>query len=111
MTIFIAFSIIFISLKQLLMTTSLATVLASIPRSDEQLAKDIGISSKTIKRIRTWTYKPSWTTKSKILDYLDNKCFDMLDFLHNDPNFIEPRMELSDLPKCSKFRLSNHPKH
>lgn len=30
-----------------------------IPKSDEQLGKDIGISSKTIKRLRTGTYKPS----------------------------------------------------
>jgi len=30
-----------------------------MPRSDEQLWKDIGISAKTIKRLRTGTYKPN----------------------------------------------------
>jgi hypothetical protein len=30
-----------------------------MPKSDEQLWKDIGISAKTIKRLRTGTYKPN----------------------------------------------------
>lgn len=42
-----------------------------IPRSDEQLAKDIGISSKTIKRLRTGVYKPNTKrTHHLVMGYL-----------------------------------------
>jgi len=42
-----------------------------IPKSDEQLGKDIGISAKTIKRLRTGTYKPNTKrTHHMIMGYL-----------------------------------------
>jgi len=42
-----------------------------IPRSDEQLGKDIGISAKTIKRLRTGTYKPNTKrTHHLVMGYL-----------------------------------------
>ena len=42
-----------------------------IPKSDEQLGKDIGISSKTIKRLRTGTYKPNTKrTHHLVMGYL-----------------------------------------
>jgi hypothetical protein len=42
-----------------------------IPKSDEQLGKDIGISAKTIKRLRTGTYKPKTKrTHHLVMGYL-----------------------------------------
>ena len=42
-----------------------------IPKSDEQLGKDIGISAKTIKRLRTGTYKPNTKrTHHLVMGYL-----------------------------------------
>lgn len=58
-----------------------------IPRSDEQLAKDIGISSKTIKRLRTGTYKPNTKrTHHLVVGYLYSlrKVIDV--FLAEDSN-------------------------
>lgn len=45
-----------------------------MPNSDEALAEQIGISSKTIKRLRTGNYECSSSTEQKILDYLDRLC-------------------------------------
>lgn len=50
--------------------TNLSTVLALIPRSDEQMAHDIGISSKTIYRIKQWDHKPSKRIEAMITNYL-----------------------------------------
>ena len=86
------------------MTNSLATVLASIPRSDEQLAKDIGISSKTIKRIRTWTYKPTHLTESKIVDYLDNLWLNIIEYLRSW-SYAQHWYEMSDYPILSRVTL------
>ena len=65
------------------MNTSLATVIALIPRSDEQLAHDIGISSKTIKRIKKGVYKPSTRIYNLIFDYINNLGIIIKDFTIN----------------------------
>ena len=42
-----------------------------IPKSDVQLAKDIGISSKTLKRLKTGTYKPNtFRSHDLVLKYI-----------------------------------------
>ena len=84
--------------------TNLSTVLALIPRSDEQLARDIGISSKTIKRIKHWYYEPSDTTTRMIEDYLDNIWFEIHNYFKH--SYIPPRSaEISDLPKARTLSL------
>lgn len=84
------------------MTTSIATVLALLPRSDEKLAQDIGISAKTIKRIKKGNYEPSEVTKSQILDYLDRLGMEIIKFV-SDVNNIPTFYETSDLPLIPKY--------
>lgn len=55
----------------LLLSMDYKLLFSFIPKSDEQLGKDIGISSKTIKRLRTGTYKPNTKrTHHLVMGYL-----------------------------------------
>jgi len=64
------------------MNASLATVLALIPRSDEKMALDIGISAKTIKRIKAW-YVPSQRIRQIVLEYFKKLNITIGDFITN----------------------------
>lgn len=53
-----------------------------LPKSDVQLAKDIGISAKTLKRLKTGTYKPkTFRTHNLILVYLRKLIITIEDFI------------------------------
>jgi transcriptional regulator with XRE-family HTH domain len=77
--------------------TNLATVLALIPRSDEQLARNIGISSKTIKRIRSWDYKCWRISELRIVNYLNKLWLSIIDYM-KEASYAKNRYELSDYP-------------
>lgn len=80
------------------MTTSLATVLALIPISYSELARRIGISSKTIQRIKSWDYKPSQTTELIIVDYLDKLWLEIIKYIKQG-DYAKQWFEMSDYPE------------
>lgn len=62
------------------MKTSIIEILKLLPKSDQQLAKEIGISSKTIQRIKAWV-NPSERIQWYIENYLEKLQKKINDFI------------------------------